>query len=262
MVLHAALADCPVDPDRTTLELTTSLESAESSYKNADVDGFLAAADEMDAVLPCVAEIIPRSMVARLHRTFGMRAFVSRNNDRAAEAFSGARAIEPTYVFPPSMVPAQHPMAKLYTEADDTSTTEPVPKPSLGYVTFDGRRTLDRPYSRVTLMQRVDEGQVLGTWYLWPADTLPSYEVWNPEAPAPSKGLPLSKTLLISAGAAALVAGGTYVAAGANRGAYNNADVAHKDALRSRTNALVFTSAGVGLAAAGLGASAVVVGQW
>jgi hypothetical protein len=262
LLMTAALADCPTKPERTTLELTSSLEAAETSYQNADVDGFLAAAGSMDAVIPCIGEVIPRSLVARVHRTFGMRAFVSRNNEQASKAFSGARNIEPMFAFPPEMVPTQHPMAKLYAEADDTGTTSPIERPAQGSFLFDGRRTLDRPYTRVSLLQQVEDDEVLGTWYLWPKDPMPDYAVWTPDTAKASKGFGVSKVLLIGAGAAAVIAGGTYAAAGANRSTYLDAPVEHKDALRSRTNALVVTSAGVGVVAAGLGATAVVMGQW
>jgi hypothetical protein len=252
---------CPTPPDRTTLQLTSQLEAAERSYRDADVKGFVAAAEQIDAVLPCVAEVVPRSLIARVHRTNGMRAFVDRDPDAASDSFAGARAIEPDYAFPSDMVPEQHPMAKLYREAPETATTSPSPRPAEGSLLFDGRRTLDRPYTRDTLLQHVIDDAVVATYLLRPGQPTPEYPVWTEET-AKKRGFGASKGLLIGAGVAALAAGGTYLAAGGQRAAYLDAPVEHKDALRSRTNALVVTSAGVGLAAVGLGTGAVLVGRW
>ncbi len=251
---------CPTTPSRTTLELTAQLEAAERSYRNADVEGFVAAAEQIDAVLPCIAEVVPRSLIARVHRTNGMRAFVDRDPDAATDAFAGAKSIEPDYAFPSDMVPEQHPMAALYRDAPETATTSPSPRPLDGSLLFDGRRSLDRPYTRATLLQRVVDDEVVATWMLRPGQPTPDYPVWTEEAA--KKGFGTSKILLVGAGVAALAAGGTYLAAGSNRSAYLNGPVEHKDALRSRTNALVITSAGVGAAAVGLGTGAVLVGRW
>lgn len=263
-----AEATCPEAPTRTALELATSLEDAESSYKNADVEGFLEAAGVMDAVLPCMAEAVPRSLVGRLHRTTGIRAFVGRNPDGATAAFAGSRTLEPAWSFPPDMVPPQHPMAKLYVAAQDDASAESIERPAIGQFLFDGRSGLERPMSRVSLLQHTDGDAVLGTWYLWPADPMPSYDIFVPEPDAPikpartKKSIGASTGLLIGAGALAVAAGGTYAAAGVSRGTYADAAIEHKSALRSRTNSLTLASAGIGAAALGVGATAVIVGKW
>lgn len=297
LLASIALAECTGEANRTTLELTTALRQAESAYGSADVDGFLAATSEMDTMLPCMQEQVPRSMVARLHRTFGIRAFVDRQPERAAAAFRGARSLEPDYHFPPQLVPAQHPMAKLYEENSEIGPSEPVDAPATGALVFDGRRRPERPQERLSLFQRIDSDEnVAETVLLWPGDPMPSYEVAVAEpvavAPEPGpkkpervkqpkpekapkepkepkepkqastkKGGPMVPLLITAAGTAAL-AGGVYAAAGVSRGAYENAPLEHKDALKGRTNALVFTSAGLGVAAVGVGVTAVLTGKW
>lgn len=279
MLIHlvtAAWAQCEGTPSRTSLELTTALEAAEAAYRDADADGFLGATREMETILPCISEQVPRSLVARVHRTFGMRAFVSRKPDRAGAAFRAANALQPDYVFPPEMVPPQHPMVTLYATSKQPGKVEAVPKPAEGNLVFDGRRSLERPLRRLTLLQKLTPNEDLeGSWVLWPGDPMPSYTVASastetPEPIAPPPPAPSQKQakkgpnlpLLLGAGAALALAGGTYAFAGASRSQYDKAHVDHLDTLKGRTNALVLTSAGLGVVGVGLGVGAVATGKW
>lgn len=289
LLASIALAECTGEANRTSLELSTTLRQAESAYGDADVEGFRTATSAMDELLPCMEEQVPRSMVARLHRTYGIRAFVlERKPERAAAAFKGARSLEPDYHFPADLVPAQHPMAKLYESSTETGPSNPIDRPASGALVFDGRRRAERPLERLTLYQRIDSDEnVAETHILWPGDPMPAYEVAAAEpvavAPEPSPKKPkkvkqpkekkvkeprtakksgLTVPLLITAAGTAVIAGGVYAAAGASHGAYENAALEHKDALKNRTNALVFTSVGLSAAAVGVGVTAVATGKW
>lgn len=261
-----ALESCPEGPERSVQELSDGLDGALDAYAAADVDAFLERTNELNAMLPCLAEPISRDVAAAAHRIRGMRAFIDRQPVVARNAFSAARALEPAYSFPTSLVPEGHPLAKAYAHAPEAPTTDPVEPARSGHLRFDGRRSNDRPTSRNTVAQLLDrEGGVTRTAYLLPAEPMFPYEPGRPDSGASGdgSGMGLSVPLAIGAGAAAVLASVSYGLAGASYAEYGNDPyLEHKDGLRGRTNALVGLSAGLGGAALGAGIGAVVVGQW
>lgn len=279
--IGGALAACPA----TSADLTSSLEAAEAAFGDMDTAGFLTATNRATAEANCLTESVPRSLIARLHRVEGLRAFVDKDADRAARAFASARAIEPAYTFPEALVPAEHPVRTQYTAVDPAAggvTTAATP--TSGYLTFDGRNTISRPTERPSLAQLVaDDGAVSQSRYLWPEDTLFTYpgsasvaaSTGGTSGGATSTGSSASTAtkaerkgpnvpLAIAGGAALLASGATFLVANGAHSAYYADDVAPGDleGLRSKTNTFVIVSAGTGVAAVGLGIGAVVAGHW
>lgn len=184
--LRAAFAgDCAAPV--STQDLVEVLERAEAAYQEMDLDGFRVEADEAARALPCSSEVLPRPLVARYHRLQGLRAFVVRDSDRAPLAFAAARAIEPAYVLPESMVPLDHPLRQMYGAVPvESRLTTPLPQPADGYVLIDGRESLDRPTNLPAVLQRVSgAGELISSVYLWPENPAPEYEVAAATASAP-----------------------------------------------------------------------------
>jgi hypothetical protein len=271
----------------STQDLVTAMEKAEGAFADVDLPGFKAATDGVRALLPCMAEPIPRNVIATVHRMQGMRAFVDREPDQSTQAFAAARAIEPGYRFPEMLVPAGHPMLRDYEAipVDDAPVISVAP-PLSGYLQFDGRSGTDRPTGWPTVVQLVGaDGAIAETAYAWPADPLPDYEPApggkvgrpstvatgpgtvgpSPEAPSSAGGgVGVSIPLAIAGGAAVITSAVLYgVAAGAS-GQYHDETTPYGDLdqLRGRTNGLQAASVGVGVAALGVGVTAVVVGKW
>ena len=176
LLAHLASAACPAH----SADIDAALDDAEASYTAMDLDRFAAAVATASADADCLGDRPARSTIAHLHRVEGLHAyFAGQDPDRAAKAFAAARAIEPAYVFPESLVPAGHPVAQTYGSLDPASAkSEAVAAPAQGRVEIDGRKTTTRPVDRPALMQVVtDDGAVAASGYVWPGEALPDYAV-------------------------------------------------------------------------------------
>lgn len=169
-----AAAACPAH----SADIDAALDDAEASYTAMDLDGFGAAVTTATAEAACLSDRPPRSTIAHLHRVEGLHAyFAEKDPDSAAQAFAAARAIEPAYVFPESLVPHGHPVAETYGLLDSKAVkSEPIAEPAHGRLEVDGRASATRPSNRPALVQVVDEdGSVAASAYVWPGDALPRY---------------------------------------------------------------------------------------
>lgn len=278
-----ALAACPAEPD----DLARALEEAEAAWRRLDTPALRTAHDEARQMAGCLDTRVPRDLVARLHRTEGIRAFADKQPDRAAEAFAAARRIDPSWQFPPSMVPEGHPLLALYVRHDvRTTETTSCDPPASGHLEFDGQYTRERPSNWPTLaMHLEDEGTVRRSAYLLPADPMFAYELPAPApvvappepiavvadpTPTPSPK-PASKArpkgpntpLLVMTLVSGAAAGVSYALAATAREAYDDeTDRGELAEARANTNRFVYLSAGLGVAAVGFGATAVIAGKW
>ena len=265
---HAA-CDLPA----TAVDVIEASENSASAYENADLTGFMTTTSALEAKLACLQEPLPRNVIAGVHRMMGLRAFVDQKRDKAEQAFGAARAIEPAYRFPETVIPPGHPIMSAY-EALDVSdpATKDVPTAAAGYFQFDGRPSQARPVALPTVVQFFNaDGAVEVTAYIWPEDGMLDYEQGTPTvavggAPVVIDGRPKGPNvpLAIGAGAAALLSGVAYGMASASYGQFNDPGTPYSDgaALRSRTNTFIIVSGGAGATALGLGVGAVVAGRW
>jgi hypothetical protein len=274
--MAASAADCP-EP-LAIARLSGLLEEAEDAFAELDIDTFIARSDTIRASLPCLAAVPPPALVARVHRTEGLRLFGERNVD-AVRAFAASRSLDPEYVFSSELVPPGSPIRSDFT-AMDLSTGEPtaLPEPAAGRLYVDGRETRERLLAWPALVQLVPEGGGSPLWsaYLPHEQPPPSYEaappppvpVLEPEpslilpAPLPEPVVPPPPRarrvpLLVATGASALVAGVTYGAAWSTHSVWADPETADErlEALRAQTNALGGISVVAGLATVGLGAT-------
>jgi hypothetical protein len=263
LFVAAARADCAA----TSADVLVAIEDAEVAFGGMDLAAFRAATDRATADVACLRDTLPRPVTARLHRVEGLRAFVDNDVVRATAAFASARAIEPNYAFPEALVPAEHPVRERYVQQDPTSGGEvPVARPVDGQIEVDGRPGAARPQSRPVVAQWVrGDGTVPMSAYLWPGQPMFDYGVGSVATVdrTPSRRH-TSVPLAIGAGVALAAAGGCYAVSASAHGAYYADDVAPKDLdpLRARANGFFVAGVGTGVAALGLGATAVFVGSW
>ncbi len=269
----SARADC--GQAVTTAELVVMLEGAEWAYSQANLPGFSQASEQLRTQIPCLIEELPRNIAARLHRAVGLRGFVDRDPDVSTRAFAAARVIEPAYTFPSAMVPAGNPVLADYNAvAVEAGEYVDVLAPADGYLVFDGRPDTSRPRFWPTVAQFVSsEGQVTDTFYLWPEQSLPVYEI---AAVAPDAGVvpaasearagerSVSLPLLAVAGGLAAASGALYLASRSAHGDFYDpgTPLSDLDALRSRHNGMVWASRGAAAGAALTGAGAFLVVRW
>ncbi len=275
LCIPTARADCGEAVPSS--QIVGLLEEAEWAYGNADLTAFSTSTDRIHRLLPCLVEELPRNIAARVHRTVGMRGFVDRNPDVSTRAFAAARSVAPAYRFPDSLVPSGNPLLADYQAIPvENGVMETVLAPADGYLVFDGRPGQERPRSWPTVMQFVSsEGEVTDTYYLWPDQSIPVYDVASAQ-PQPL-GLPasggsqvdqgsrvVSLPMLVTAGGLAIASGALY---GLSRTVHTDyydpsTTITDLEPLRIRHNGLVWGARGVGAAAALTGAGAFLVVRW
>lgn len=266
----------PCASPTSTTALLALVEEVQGAYGALDAAALATSADRLAASLECLREPVPRPVAAAVHRAVGLRAFADRDPEKATRAFAAARAIEPAYRFPDSLVPQGNPLWSTYeaipVEAGKVTT---VPSPPAGYHLFDGRPLSERPASWPVIYQQADAaGAVVATAYLWqdmPVPGVPAVAS-TPVASAPAAATPSPAPIpaeptvdrggprwgLLGGGVGALVvAGALYGVAYASHEAYGDpaTDPADKEGLRTRTNVLYVSS--IGLAAVGVGCGVV-----
>ncbi len=262
---HAA---CPASPG--TIE--AALDGAQVAFRMMDRAGFQGATDTVREGLECLGERMSPTLAARVHRVNGLREFFAGNDAGARLAFGAARAIDPAYEFPESIVPAGQPVRALYAEAINVpSVTVAAPRPVEGQVEFDGTPSPNRPSERPTLAVLVrSDRSVAASAYLWPGDPLFPYAAASTAsvATAPTSGARKGPNwpLAIAAGASGLLAGGALLAANLSDADFNAMAVGSSEAelraAQAQTNGLQVAAAGLGVVGLGLGVGAVVAGSW
>ncbi len=250
------LAQEPASPCATpasTSDLVGAMEVAENAWSMADAAGFQAATVSIGSLVPCINEPITRSTAARVHRVQGMNYFLQRDPERMQLAFAAARYVQPGWIWPADLVPADHPVQEQYVaKGIDNPALERTLMPKEGTSWFDGRETLDRPLDWPAIHQHVaDDGSVQGTWLLWPGDTVPDYprravndKTARTEDPT-KRGA--RAPMLIGAGAGYVVSGLLYGLAASSNAKYHDPQTQSVDDLdkyRKATNGRYWASIG------------------
>ncbi len=276
LLLSLALA-APVCPIPThAAELSAKVESAEQAYATFEVETFSLSLDEASLILPCIDDVVPADVAAHYLRVLGLRYFIERDPTRADQAFAAARALDPAYVFPDTLIPPGHSVRTHYTAIDLASVLSSViAAPRTGAVLFDGSLALvteagtQRP-GLPTIVQIQDAaGVVTATRYVLPGDPLPAYDA-VPMAIAAGTAVrrPLSPKvpLLIGAGVAAIASGTLYALSASSRQEFNayreDDSIQELTSLKNRTNTEFFGSIGAGVLFVGCGVGALVIGEW
>lgn len=155
--------------------VTAELDVAELLYPDGSPDAvrdFLASTARIDAYVPCLGVVVTPAIAARLHRVYGLRAWLRRNEGGldAAVYFAAARAVEPFYTFPETLLVAGDPELKAYAlvEVNFPDTVElPAQSGRQAYVNGDPGYLASKAWP--ALVQWTDGGdRVLCSEYLLP----------------------------------------------------------------------------------------------
>lgn len=270
--LSASAADNCGSPV-TSADLRVALDRAESAFSALDVERFTTTMDDIIYEVPCLAEPAQPALAAQLHRLQGIRQFVAHDEQRAAEAFAAARAADPSYVLPTSLVPDGHAIRDLYGRVPlENGSFDALPQPREGTLRFDGVAGNLRPTGWPTLVQVLDgDGLVAQTDYLFPGDAMPAYDADNHvatsvAAPSGRPGRRVGFTLVGATAVSGLGAGLLYGLASASAADFERDhpdwDEADLIGQRARTNELVLGSGALAALAAGCALTATLVVRW
>lgn len=175
LLLAPARGAEPCAVSRSMVDLDLSLYAAENAFERRQRDALVTAERDVLAVLPCLRDAVTVPYAARVHRVEGFTAFVLRDESGARASFSAARAAEPGYLLPTSVVPAAHPMRAIYDSASMLPGAVEALPPVEGSLRIDGRITTVRPLDRPAIVQYFDpSGAVTLSLLLAPADALPA----------------------------------------------------------------------------------------
>lgn len=264
LFLGAVQAWAGCEEPTTSADVDAALAVAERAFADLDVDGFVQATDEAFAVLPCVADPLPRHLIARWHRFMALRGAVDRDEQAIARSFRAARAIEPDWRFPESLVPVGNPLVARYEAADPMldPNVEVVP-PREGALRFDGVAGTQRPATRPVVLQHgADDGAILGTWYLDVATPMPDYQPAPPPPVLSAKARRGFGVGAITAGTAAmLLYGGAMGARRAHQDPDAQPALSELDRQRQQANRLTVAAAGAGAVSLGLGLTVALGGR-
>jgi len=267
-------ADC--ERRLSTSELDSMLAEARRSLEKLDTQLFVETTDALDLAIPCLGEPLTGHLAAEIHRTKGIRA-VSERDPQAPWVFAAARAIEPAYKFPSTLIPDNHPVRLAYAQVDlSKGQVAPLRPASEGTLTLDGRQNAWRPMDWPTVAQYLGpDGAVVWTTYLRPGMPMPAYPE-QAETPAPTAVNPLligsdlpptvethrnpKVPFAIAAISSAVLTGVLLTAAGMSEAEFNDPDTPDQDldALRTRTNAFTIAGGLTGAATIGFGIGIVV----
>lgn len=262
----------PCSAPITVLQLEARLEAAQAAYVRMDVDAFADKLDVARAALPCLVEPLGPRDAARYHQIEALAAFVRQDDLRAFSALRSLFVADPSYALPAEITPPGNPLTSLVdaARAGGGGAGAPVAVPE-GYVLrIDGAQSDARPNDRPFIVQMIVSGRPLYSGYLQGGDPLPegvapAVAVATP-GPLPTEPTPparraLSVPLVGGAGVSAIAAAGLYGWALSMRGDYDDLQSGlsreELDALRGRTNAAVYASAGAGALSVGLAGVAV-----
>jgi hypothetical protein len=219
-----------------------------------DAGAFRAAAASMRTVVPCLVEPLTPQEAAAIHRVQGLAAWLDGDTEAARRDFAAARAADPTWQFPTTMIPVGNPVRALYDGAAALPGGDHIPAAKAAKPWIDGAPGRLRPAGRPVVFQLVHGREAIQTTWLAANDPLPTYHRADEGTRAP---------LLVGAGVAALGAGA--LAFWASRlEADPPVPTSEEDlqGIAATNHALAISASGLGVAAVGVGVSAFVVGRW
>jgi hypothetical protein len=279
LLLLLALPATAACPETTTAEaLTRNVARAEAAFAAMDLSTFTIEAGKIPDHLRCIGDILYAEEAASVHRVNALNAYLQQRPDAVVASFRSALATDPTMQLSSEIAPAGNLLRELFETAQ--SATDPPPRPLSvpdgTSVSVDGSPGQTLPVDRPAVVQMSAENKgILWAGVVPPGQLPPDWRavgyVPPPSAAAkagPRERRPPSVPWLVAAGSTALVSGSLYVAALSSRAAYKNPDnpnmktTSDLKALRQRTNALGYSSMGLGVVAVGLGACAWLEVRW
>lgn len=260
-IASTAQAECPLPVAATVL--AGSVGEAEAAFTQLDRALFATSTAAVERDLPCVDAVISPVLAGRIHRLSGLQAFLDRDFDAVALSLAAYRHAAGDDAGLSDLLPDGHPLHADLVVVDLASARyDPVQQPGVGRILLDGVESARRPADWATIYQRLDDQDALQlTLLLPPSVSLPALPV--PTLVEPPHRSRTSRTLLYAGLGVGAIAGGMLAT---NRACYAAWQDAGGDDYRSGSagcaRATYIGTALSGVASAGLGLGAVLVGRW
>jgi hypothetical protein len=177
LLAHPAFAREGCEEPLTLAGFERQIEAAEASWKALDAPTYTASLAELRGALPCLSEPLGVPEVGQLFRLLGLEAFLERDLESASAWFGAARAVQPGYALPTSLIRPGNPARALYEEAQAPGGSRALGIPLEGELRIDGSPSLEAPTGRAWFFQRLDAGGAVAQSALLAAgDPPPAYE--------------------------------------------------------------------------------------
>jgi len=149
----------------TAEDLSREVVGAERATRDLDREALVAADARVASRLACLEEPLDPNLVASIFRTRALTLFVVKDREEAVRWMIAARAADPGFVWPLSLVPSGHPLRREFETVSVAQTSlVAIPRPSDGWIEVDGRRTRGLPSNRPWILQwRRADGSVGAT---------------------------------------------------------------------------------------------------
>lgn len=170
----SARAACP----STGATLLQTAAKATEGYQARDKDAVKASVDELRSDLLCVATVLDPAQAAAVHRALALSAFLDGNTEVTRQAFHAARLADSSWTLPTSLAPEGHPLRAAWDASASLAdgAMETLGQRSDRRTWVDGRPGTQRPSDRPAVLQAdLLDGTMVGSTYLMPGETLPSW---------------------------------------------------------------------------------------
>jgi hypothetical protein len=168
-VLAALAATAPMDAScdapTTFQQVSRELVAGEQAIRDSDREALEDAERRAEALMSCLGEPLSPSEVASFMRLKGIASFVRKDREGATRWLEAARAVDPSYALPLTLIPKAHPLRTLF-ESVRVPPLEPVhlPPPATGWLEIDGRQASNVYAGHPWVLQwRDGDGQVVST---------------------------------------------------------------------------------------------------
>lgn len=260
LLLTAMASTCP-DGAGAPGVLDRALEDADAAIAALDLPALDDATERVEQALGCAELPIRVEQAATTHRILGVASFVRGDEGGSAAWFEASRAIDPGAALGHAI---GGPIESAWQRALPRSPPARVrlPEPRVGTLRIDGQALDSRPVHLPYVFQRVDGQTVLQSALVGPGALPDPYPTREPEAFGVERHRSRGWAAVAASVGAASV--GALSGAAITRGRFRSSDLsdAEAEALVPLNRALgIGGYAGAG-AALGLGAVAVVVGEW
>ncbi len=202
----------------------TDITTAQDALARLDREALTASIGAAESKLGCLSDALSEIEVAHLLRLQGVSLWVAGPEQRpdADMWFAAARALQPRYQFPPSVLMPRHPLAlAIHQTVGDPVDSQALPA-GRGMVLVNGSPSDNAPLNQPWVVQHIENGVPTVGALVRPGEPLPAWPgpllrapVVAPSPPRSSSGIRAS-SLAVNLGAAALIGVGSGLWGGAN----------------------------------------------
>ena len=178
-------------------EFVQKLDSIELDFVKADLPSIDVKLSELEKRIPCLSQRLLPEQAARYHILHGLKAWIADDEPQAKRSFAVAKRTNPKAKISTHAFPKEHFIHEMYAQVVPVEYTPVNTKPDVGAYSFDGYLIPRRPQKAPTIMQIVDEDEILISAYLQTDDPLLHYK----------QGRKYHKTIALGASAVAMVIG-------------------------------------------------------